>query len=119
LTPHDGFNSQATPVTYNLLTRRLVLLTVGVSVILTSTFYQTYLLRALMLTSGNQALPFEDIVCKIERRQMSVMFDEPEAVYLNEMNSSVDVIEHLRTSSYVFINDHDDITIYWGCRKLK
>jgi hypothetical protein len=65
---------------HTTFTRRIVLLTMAVTVVFTTTFYQTYLLSSLFITYDEPAMTFEQLTAKLETGQMKVMFWEPKSV---------------------------------------
>ncbi|CAM6000341.1 unnamed protein product [Sphagnum balticum] len=63
----------------------MTLLTMAVAVVFATTYYQTYLLSSLLISYDEPAMTFDQLIGKLEARQMKAMFWEPAAELELEM----------------------------------
>jgi hypothetical protein len=68
------FNCQATLEVRDTVTRRVIFIFIGIYVLLTTTFYQTYLLRSLILSTRVTPLTMNQIIAGVERHEYTIMF---------------------------------------------
>jgi hypothetical protein len=69
------FNSQATLEARGTVTRRVIFVVIGIYVLITTTFYQTNLLRSLILSAQMTPLTTKQIIAGVERHEYTIMFD--------------------------------------------
>ncbi|CAM6000344.1 unnamed protein product [Sphagnum balticum] len=68
------FNCQATLEARGTVTRRVIFVVIGIYVMLTTAFYQTYLLRSLILSSRVTPMTMKQIIAGVERHEYTIMF---------------------------------------------
>jgi hypothetical protein len=84
----------------NTHTEHVISVVVGLSVLLTTTLYQTYLLNGLMISVTRMPLTMNEIADKIERGHLTVMFHDRDSSIRNIIHRSANYtsrgsIEHL------------------------
>ena len=68
------FNCQATLEARHTATRRVIFVVIAIYVLLTTSFYQTYLLRSLILSTRVAPLTMKRIIDGVERHEYTIMF---------------------------------------------
>jgi drug/metabolite transporter (DMT)-like permease len=68
------FNCQATLEARKIVTRRVIFVFIGIYVLLTNSFYQTYLLRSLILSKRVTPMTMKQIIAGVERHEYTIMF---------------------------------------------
>ncbi|CAM6000786.1 unnamed protein product [Sphagnum balticum] len=81
LTVTPCFNGQADMLLHQSLTRRLIIITVGLIVMWSTHLYQTFLLDGFMVQDvGSRRVSTKELALRIDRNELNVVFKRPKQI---------------------------------------